>query len=123
MPLFRQVAEAARASGHFGIAAMVVERARGGPQPNREPFVAGAFLGLAHRQPGWEEDYDGIIRIVPAGGLSFILNHKAPAFNRTDGASIDELSEFRLVGMVREIMASAFGQAGARHSMMPSPRS
>ncbi len=109
MPLFRQVADAARASGHYGIAAMVVARAQGGLQPSREPFVTGAFLGLAHRQPGWEEDYAGIIRVVPAGGPAFTLNCRAPAFNRTAGASIEEVSEFRLVAMVREIMASAFG--------------
>ncbi len=108
MPLLRQVAEAAHASGRYGIAAVIVARAKGGAQPNREPFVAGAFLGLAQRQPGWEEDYGGIIRIAPAGGSAFTLTRKVPAFYRMETVPIEELGELRIIEAVREVMAGAF---------------
>lgn len=110
MPLFRQVAEAARSSGHYAIAAPVVIRILTGTRPNHEPFVTGAFLGLARHQPALGEDYPGSLKVVPAAGTAFLVNEKAPAFDRIKGAALADLTELRLIGMVREVLASTFYQ-------------
>lgn len=108
MPLFRQVAEAARSSGHYALATPVVARLVPGVRANGDPFVTGAFLGLARSQPGLAEDYEGVVKVVPAAGAAFVLSEKAPAFDRIKGASIDELGELRLIAIVREILIRTF---------------
>ncbi len=108
MPLFDEAAEAARIGGYYGTAEIIVSRATRETKQAEVPVILGAYLGLSRRQRSWSPQCEGSIRLVHASGTIFTLSRKAPDFHVTDGASLDELGQLRLIEMVGEIIASTF---------------
>ncbi len=109
MPLFNEVADAARKRGYFGTTEMILVQAVNDPGGKEAPFVMGALLGLSRTPPIVPRQWAGAIKLVHTSGAIFALSHRAPDFNRTDGASIDDLNPQRLTAIVREVIASTFG--------------
>ncbi len=108
MPVFADVADAARKSGYYASADMIVAQP-GGPRRTRASFAMGALLGLSAGQPLAGEPFHAYVRLVHSSGTIYTLSQRAPDFNRTDGASLDELTEARLCELIREVLASTFG--------------
>lgn len=108
MPLFKDVAEAARNNGYYGTAEFIVVQPVSGAEETHASFVMGAHLALSRNRRAWSPQCEGSLRIVHASSTIFTLNRRAPDFNITDGASLSDLSRFNLIVMVREIVASTF---------------
>ncbi len=108
LPLFREIALAANASGYYGIAEMVVAPNPDSLAQTGPSHAMGASLGLGRMRPQPGRECDGVIKALHTGGTAFILIRKTPQFDRSDRVSIDGLNEMRLIEIVREVTSHVF---------------
>jgi hypothetical protein len=108
LPLFREIALAANASGYYGIAEMVVAPSPGNLAETGPSHAMGASLGLGRMQPQPGRECDGVIKALHTGGAAFMLIRRTPQFDRSDRVSMEGLNEMRLIEIVREVTSHVF---------------
>lgn len=106
IPLFEEVAAAARKSGYVGNVRQIDAQSVSGQ--NTAPFVRGVHLTLSRRQAGTDFHSEGFIKLEHNVGRSFSFDIRARGSGEKRSISIEDLDRSQLEQMVRRVMMGTF---------------